>query len=92
MDVYCHSGPYLHKGMIGKQDFVEKYYQRSLKKVFADLYVRCNFGMKTRYGIGTMYTMERSFSGAICVFCIHFQPYLHRNSLNERIYHNFNCL
>ena len=56
------------------------------------LYVRRNFGMKTRYGIGTMYTMERSFSGAICVFCIHFQPYLQRNSLNKRMYHNFNCL
>ena len=62
------SGPYLHKGMIGKQDVVEKYYKRSLKKVYADLCVRRNFGMKTRYGIGTMYTMERSFSGAICVF------------------------
>ena len=38
--------------MIGKQDFVEKYYWRSLKKVFADadLYVRRNFGMKTDTG------------------------------------------
>ena len=51
-------------------------------------YVRRNFGMKIRYGDGTIYTIERSFSGPILRF-LHMFPllFLHKNSLNERMNH-----